>query len=121
MKLLVTTLMAFTLCMGCASQDVPVTPMPKPEVMSEFKVGDNIIVLFPNLETMNGQVTKVGLIAEWLMPDGSIQTSRGYTVSLSRLVPITNENGDTVYMTVIIESGVPEFAMVLQKRPSEKK
>lgn len=124
MKLLVATLMALTACIGCvsiAAQDVPITPMPKPEVISEFKVGDKVIVTFPDESTLNGQVTEIGPMAEWIMLDGSIEKSRRYVVSVSRQIPITNDNGDTVFMTIVVEMPVPEFAVVLQKRPSERK
>lgn len=109
-------------CTGCAAapETAPINPMPQPEVMSEFKVGDNVIITFPDDSTMNGIVMAVGEIKEFDTGRGFIERSRGYTVHVTRTEQIPGPNGELQDFTIVLEAEIPEFALTLQRRPNEK-
>ncbi len=125
MKRLVTMalLCALTACTGCESTPgiARVSSMEKPASLSLFKVGDNIILTFPNGTTMNGVVKQVGELRDFDTGKGYIEKSRAYTIHVVRTQEVPGPDGEPIEMQIILEAEVPEFALTLRKRPNEKK
>ena len=107
-------LCVLTACTGYESTTglALVNPVLKPASLSFFKVGDNVIITFPDGSTLNGVVVKVGEVRVFYTGHGlTTEISRAYTIRAEKTIQIPGLDGD-----FIVEFEVPEFALTLQKK-----
>lgn len=107
------------LACGCSlSQEVESTPpVLTDNPKAKFIVGDEVILSLPDgVTTIEGEITLVGNMEVFVMPDGSTKTSRAYLIraTIERQLP---EDG---VMVLVIETPAPEFALTLKRRINER-
>ena len=101
--ILLTMLMMLPAC----STSTPTYSMPKPDIMSAFRVGEAVRLTFRDGQVGTAVICMVGQMGEVTMDNGSIRKSRIYTVKYSRWI----------YGKLVTDIDmVPEFVMELIKQ-----